>query len=183
MGHAVVVLLDDDHAREIERLWQELEDRFGVRGAQRVPYPHITLHAAASYRPAGLRAALAGLAARRAPLRVRAGGYGVFTGKERSGLVLFVPVVRSLELSELHAELAIALAGVATAVNGYYEPDHWSPHITVADRDLDPDRLAGILRWLADRPPRSWVLPVDHLAVIRQHDDHPEVELRVPFEG
>lgn len=179
----MVVVLDADHARRVERLWEELECRFGLRGVQRVPLPHLTLHNARSYAAGAVAGVLDRVAARHRPFRARVSGYGVFTGKEHSGLVLFLPVVRGPHLARLHADLCGALAGIADEPNGYYETEHWAPHVTVADRDLDPDRLAEVLRWLAARPATRWTLPVDHLALVRPDPGGPVVTHRATLGG
>jgi 2'-5' RNA ligase len=112
--HGVVSLLDSTHYEQVERLWAELEARFGVRGVYMTPYPHVSYHVAAAYDLARLEPILRALAGETAPFRVRTAGLGVFTGAQP---VLYLPVVRTVPLSHLHARLWEALAPAAGGGN------------------------------------------------------------------
>ena len=70
--------------------------------------------------------------------------------------------------SAFHGALGHELAGVGESADGFFEPDNWTPHITVADRDLTPDLLARIVRWLATRAHPSWTITMNNLTLI--HD-------------
>jgi 2'-5' RNA ligase len=166
--HSVAVLLDAVHTEEVEQIWRELEDRFRVHGVQAVPYPHVSLLAFRGYDPQRLRDGLARVARHHPVVRVHAHGYGFFCGQTDQSLTLHVPLVRTEALSSLHHALRHELAGAGESADGFFEPDNWTPHITVADRDLTPDLLARIVRWLATRQHPSWTITMNNLTLI--HD-------------
>ena len=174
--HSVAALLDTVHMEEVERIWHELEDRFRVHGVQVVPYPHVSLLAFRDYDPEGLRDGLARVARRQPVVRVHAHGYGFFCGQTDQSLTLHVPLVRTEALSALQCAVRHELAGVGDRADGFFEPDTWTPHITVADRDLTPDLLARIVRWLATRPHPSWTISMNNLTLI--HDTGVAREIR-----
>ena len=166
--HAVVVLLDRVHAHSVEQLWEELEARFGVRRVQEVPLPHLSLQGFRSYDPERMVFGLERLASRHA-FRVHAHGYGFFSGQTDECLTLHVPLVRTEELSALHGAVRGELTCAGQATDGFYEPQNWSPHVTIADRDLTPRLLGEIAHWLATRPHHSWTIGIDNLSLV--HDD------------
>lgn len=165
MDH-VVAPLDADHARLVTQLAAELAAAVGIEGTTVPPHPpHITL---ASYGGAGagpVSAALADVVAGMVPLRVRAHGYGVFTGDQDSDLSLHVMVVRSRALDGLHAAVHAALGRVGACPAGITGPDVWTPHITLLDRDLSPARLGRAVEILARRPHRTWTVTIDRLVL------------------
>jgi 2'-5' RNA ligase len=175
--HGVVSLLDSTHYEQVERLWTELEARFGVRGVYITPYPHISYHVAAAYDLARLEPIVRALAREFAPFQVRTTGLGVFTGAQP---VLYLPVVRTVPLSHLHARLWEALAPAAGGGNANYHPDRWLPHVTIGFGDVPPERLAPIIAHLAARS-FDWDITLDHLVVIYDHGGGQTVQARYPF--
>lgn len=161
---AVVSLLDEQHYGLVEDLWRELEQRFGMRGIYVTPFPHFSYQVAEHYDVNRLAPVLERFAAGTRPFTVRTGGLGLFTG---SFPVLYVPVVRTLQLSTLHQKLWEQVSPTADGASPHYAEDSWQPHITLGHGDLEPDRLAAVTRYLVDRD-FSWELQVTNVALI--HD-------------
>lgn len=177
--HGVVSLLGGEHERLVEALWAELARDFGVRGSYVTPFPHFSYQVAAGYDVPAVAAALRRFAARRRAFRVRTSGLGIFTGERP---VLYIPVVRTAELSRFHAAFWAALLPAAIGSLDYYAPPTWQPHITLGHGDLDADRVAAILRGWSGRA-FTWEIPVDNLALIHDSGSQQELTLRVPLRG
>jgi 2'-5' RNA ligase len=160
--HGIVSLLDGEHYAAVEALWAELEREFGLQGIYVTPYPHFSYQVAADYEVERLTAILQRFALQSRAFRASTAGLGVFTGPQP---VLYVPLVRSLELTQYHQSLWQAVAPAARGPVAYYQPARWLPHITLAHGDLDRERLAEVLRYLGDRP-FSWEITVNNLAFI-----------------
>jgi hypothetical protein len=165
MDH-VVVPLDEDHRRSTAAIASALCERIGGRAPPADVDRHITLVSFCGAQVpsvlAGLRATLPGVE----PFVVRAHGYGFFRGDGDDGLSLHVPVVRSPPLELLHRRVHGALVSVGADIAGWTAPALWSPHITLLDRDLEPDGLATAVRWLASHHHPSWHVPVDRVLVV-----------------
>src|SRR5947209_8511347 len=142
----VVSLLDDRHYARVEAIWEELGQKFDVRGMYVVTYPHFSFQVAEQYDDGACETALRELAARTRPFRVRTAGLGVFT--------------------------------VASPI--LYIPDEWVPHITLAHGDIDPDKLAEIVRTLSRRN-FHWELTVNNLALIYDTGKEQGVRCRFNF--
>src|ERR1044071_2326309 len=98
----VVSLLDDQHYARVEAIWEELGQKFDVRGMYVTPYPHFSFQVAEAYDEAAWEHLLKGLAPRTSPFRVRTAGLGIFTV---ANPILYIPIVRSPSLSEFHREI------------------------------------------------------------------------------
>jgi len=175
--YGVVSLLDEQHDKLVEALWAELAERFGLRGVSVTPFPHCSYQVAEQYAVSALEGILREVAARTAPFQAQTTGLGIFTGAQP---VLYIPVVRSLELSLFHQALWQAISGIGAAINAYYHPDHWMPHITIGFPDLDRERLSGVISLLSERS-FTWNLTINNLALISDTGAPQEPHLRFNF--
>ncbi|HYE15845.1 MAG TPA: 2'-5' RNA ligase family protein [Pyrinomonadaceae bacterium] len=173
----LVTLLDDRHYARVEAVWEELGQKFDVRGMYVNAFPHFSYQVAESYEDAACERLLGEIASRTRPFRVRTAGLGIFTV---STPILYIPLVRSPHLSQLHREIWDgARQAVPGAVAHYYHPDEWAPHITLAQGDIDQDKLAEIVRVLSLRN-FHWELTVNNLAII--YDTGREQGVRCRFD-
>ena len=176
----VVSLLDDQHYARVEAIWEELGQKFDVRGVYVTSYPHFSYQVAEAYDASACEAFLRELAARTRPFRVRTVGLGIFTV---ANPILYISVVRSPTLDELHREI---WRGIRQAVPGpvahYYQPDEWAPHITLAQGDLDQDKLAEVVRYLSRRN-FHWEFNVTNVSIIYDTGREQGVRCRYDFQG
>ncbi len=172
----IVSLLDNQHYREVERIWAELQEAFSVRGVYITPYPHFSYHVAQHYEVDKVIPVLKRIARNITTFQVRTSGVGIFTG---ASPVIYIPVVRSLELSQLHEELWNELSEAGSGIQEYYSPTQWMPHITIGFGDIDRGNLPTIVPWLNERD-FTWEFTVDNLAFI--HDTGVRQELHSRYE-
>src|SRR6266704_4044580 len=177
--HGIVTLLDNDHYRLIEDLWAELERRFSVHGVYITPYPHFSYHVAQDYDLGLVESVLQRITSNITTFKVRTSGLGIFTG---ASPVLYIPVVRSLELTQLHQELWQEISTVSSGVQEYYNPDRWMPHITIGFGDISKDNLSQIIPFLAERD-FSWEITVDNIALIYDTGTKQEMKSRFDITG
>src|SRR4051812_34728057 len=98
----IVSLLDDKHYSLVEQIWEELQRELGVHDLCRTPFPHFSYHVAQHYDRSSLEPIVHDLARNMGTFHVRTAGLGIFPGAHP---VLYIPVVRSMELSTIHAEV------------------------------------------------------------------------------
>ncbi|HYN86297.1 MAG TPA: 2'-5' RNA ligase family protein [Pyrinomonadaceae bacterium] len=174
--HGVVSLLDDEHYALVEEVWQELSEKFGVRGIYATPFPHFTYQVSEEYDAERVERALRRVAARTHPFKVRTGGLGIFCLAKP---VLYVPLVRAPALEALHERIWEEIASAPTGEAAkYYDAAQWLPHVTLAQGDIDRDQLAEVVRALAGRD-FHWDLEVNNLSLI--YDTGAEQGLRCRF--
>lgn len=167
----VVSLLPEQYYRQVENLWAELQQEFAVQGVYDTPYPHFSYHVAQHYEVEKAVPLLERITSNITKFQVRTSGFGIFTG---TSPVIYIPVVRSLELSLLHEELWKELARASMGTQEYYSPAQWMPHITIGFRDITGENLPNIMRWL-NMQDFTWEFTIDNLALI--HDTGSKQEL------
>jgi len=174
--HGIVSLLDSDHNQQVEELWVELERRFSVRGVYITPYPHFSYHVAQDYDVDKLEPILQHITSNITTFKVRTSGLGVFTGNSP---VLYIPVARNLELTQLHQELWEKLSTTSAGIVNYYHPEQWMPHINIGFGDISKDILSQIVPFLAERD-FSWEITINNIALI--YDTGAKQELKARFD-
>jgi len=177
---SLVTLLDDRHYARVSALWEELGQKFDVRGMYVTPLPHFSYQVADAYDEQACESFLRDLAARTRPFRIRTSGLGIFT---LANPILYVPLVRGPRLSALHEELWRGIRQTSPgAVSHYYSPDEWAPHITLAQGDIDQDKLSAIIRVLSARN-FHWEMTINNLSMIYDTGKEQGVRCRFNFEG
>ncbi len=179
--NAIVSLLDDQRDQLVRAIWAELQRELGVRrAAELVPFPHVTYHGAESYNVQRLEPMLAALAQATPPFTLRTGGLGIFSGAQ---LVLYIAVAPSPALMSMHQALRQAVADAATGVSPYYTRDGlWIPHITLAQWDISPANLPGIVSRLCERT-FEWDVSISNLALLTPAGERYEVRRRYELGG
>jgi len=175
----VVSLLDEPHQALVDALWTDLERECGLRGVRATPFPHFSYQVAERYDREPLIEALQRFAAAEPPFSVTTSGLGVFTGAKP---VVYLPIVRTAALSRFHAALWQAIAGTGFAVQAYYLPDRWLPHITIGWGDVDAQGAAAAVRWLANQP-LNWEIAVTSVAFIGETEGRLEIVSRKTLRG
>lgn len=175
----VVSLLDGRHDELVAALWAELERECGLRGVRATPFPHFSYQVAERYDREPLAAVLDRFAAGEPPFVATTTGLGIFTGARP---VVYLPVVRTAALSRFQQALWQAIAGAGFAVQAYYHPDNWMPHITIGWGDVDAEGAAAIVRRLAERP-LNWEIAVQDVAFIGETEGRQEIVSRHPLRG
>jgi 2'-5' RNA ligase superfamily len=174
--HGIVSLLDSRHNQLVEEIWAELEREFSVQGVYITPYPHFSYHVAQAYDIDKIEPVLQRITSNITKFKVRTSGLGIFTG---ASPVLYIPVVRRLELTQLHQELWQEISPVSSGVQEYYHPDQWVPHITIGFGDISKDNLSQIIPFLAERN-FIWEITVNNIVLI--YDAGIEQELKSRFD-
>ena len=175
----IVSLLDDEHYALVEGLWDELEREFGVRGLYATPFPHFSYQVAQQYDPERAEAVLSEAARETQPFKVRTAGLGIFNAAQP---VLYVAVVRSPELSDLHERLWAQLSAAGHGVSPYYRPEMWVPHVTLAQNNVSYEQLCGIVGWLGGRS-FHWETTVNNLSLIYDTGERQGLRCRYDFGG
>jgi 2'-5' RNA ligase len=160
--HGVVSLLDHKHHQLVKDLWAELAREFAVREVYTAPEPHVSYQLARHYNVKSLELVLRRFTANKTSFHVRTGGLGIFAGPHP---VLYIPVVRSPELTQFHEALWQEISYAGSGIEDYYHPAHWMPHITLGIGDLDKDNLPQIVRFLSERD-FNWEIIIDNIGLV-----------------
>lgn len=145
---------------------RELGDRYQTRAAQAPP--HITLFPPFAWPTATLsevEQALGSFALTQAPIPVSLSGFGAFPPR-----VLYIHVVKRAELLALQAHLLAHLAATLELVDPQSQTRPFTPHVTVASRNIPRSTFK---RAWAELQPRSveFEFVSDRLTLLI-HDGH-----------
>jgi 2'-5' RNA ligase len=164
--NGIASLLDPPAESRVKEIWQELEDRCGLKGVRITPFPHFSWQVAEGYDIPALETALQQIARQTKPFPARTTGLGVFTG---GGPILYIPLVKDRKLLEFHVLLWEATRTCAISAHPYYSPAAWIPHITLAYGDVNTGNLDCAMQALAFQS-FDWEIMVDNLVFIAQSE-------------
>jgi len=128
----IAILPTDKLQQRIDAIKNDISQKYHTRGAFRSP-AHITLQMPFILKDKklnGLEETLQNFSKKRKPFNVQLYGFEVFEPR-----VLFIKVIKSQELSKLQAALKRPLMAYQI-FNSSYKNHGFTPHITVAFRDL-----------------------------------------------
>ncbi len=175
--YAVVSQLDPIHDRLVRGLWHELEHHYRLRLAYPKPVAHLSYMVFETKPQASLRERLKSFASHHEPFEIRAGGLGLFPG---SPAILYVPVVRSAQLTFFHEALWREINRNRLTSSVLYHPDRWIPHITLAQLNLQNVGVADIIVDMAERR-LDWQCTISSLALINGVSMTSGLEYVLPF--
>ena len=175
--HAVVSFLDSKNMRVVRSFSKDVDNSLRSHDALGTPVAHISYQGASEYNMEKLEHVLRRFASQSRRFKVHAGGLGIFTGFTP---VLYIPVVRTSELSRFHLLLLRRIASIGSGISEYYKPDLWIPHITLARTGVNQRPLAEIIGRLA-RKDLELDITIDNLAIIRDDNGRYSVRSRLPF--
>ncbi|MCC9165492.1 2'-5' RNA ligase family protein [Pontibacter harenae] len=165
---AITSLLDRVHSDRVLELINQLETNFGLKGVKITPYPHLTLMMAEVPDIEEMKTYLDQVCFETAPFSIRTTGLGIFPGETP---VIFIPVLRTAQLNQLHARLHRDIAEMSSEMGVYYNPNLWLPHITLALGDTSPEVLGPILTFLGQYN-FNWEIKLDNLTLLQKCGDY-----------
>lgn len=178
-NYGIVALLDPEHERFIKTIWREIEGEFDIKVPFKNPVPHITHIQAGTIKEPQLQHALEKFAKIQSPYRIRTAGIGIFTGERNA---LYVSIVRNPNLTAIQTTLISSLAGAVEDFAETHLVNNWMPHITLVMGLSDKDKLAAIVKRLAQRN-FVWEFKVRRLALLDMTKDDDSVPFHVELSG
>ena len=164
----IAVFPPGDIAEKIRAIQHEIADRFGPRRILKIPV-HLTLEPPFRYDEqyeSEMSAGLEKFFSTHPGFSLELRNFGSFRDD-----VVFIEVAPSLPLLELHAELSAFLREKTSIVTGSPWHGGYTPHITVANRDVTPAAHERIWREFNTRKFFA-EFPVSDVVLLR----HDEVE-------
>ncbi|MDN5341700.1 MULTISPECIES: 2'-5' RNA ligase family protein [Oceanotoga] len=144
---ALISILSEPHFYIINKIWDELEDNFGVKKIKDIfPYPHFTWNISGN-KLENIEEILLNKISILEPFEVQTSGLGIFTGDRN---VLYVPIKLSRKLYAYHKYIWEIYEDKSQNVE-YYSPEEWFPHITLASEDINRENIGNIVSYLSKR--------------------------------
>ena len=161
MPLGAVILFDEEAEATIRGSWTALADA-GISRSMLAPgiRPHLSLSVCDGSDLPRLRTRLGSLAEETEGFALGLPSLGVFADTG----VLYLAVTPRRALFALHRRVDSVCAAGSRALEDWYRPDGWMPHVTLAF-GLDADGLAAAIRLLAGAP-RKLTARAESLALI-----------------
>lgn len=160
--YGIASLLNAHNQARVESIWFELESFCGLVGVKQTPIPHFSWQIAEEYDFKQADEVLTRIARQTPAFFARTTGLALFTGLNP---VVYIPLVRDMQLSTLHQELWEQLQPASRDLSPYYSPASWIPHITLAYGDVEPEKLACLMERLSSQD-FQWEVEVDNLVYV-----------------
>lgn len=164
--YAIISKLDPESSGIVISIWHKLCEACGLTAIYDLPLPHLTWMVAEELEIKKSKLILFGISESTTPLTLHTFGLGVFTGEKP---VLYLPLVKSIEMIELHEKIWDQVSPFGQEQKLYYSPRLWVPHITLAINDLTEDKLACAIRAIAFDTIELFIR-IDSLAIARYED-------------
>lgn len=164
---ALVTLLPEPYFQMVEKIWLELETRFGCQHAYARPKPHFTWQYADSYDEAYAQT-LERLCSGLSPIEVQT---DIVTRFSESDPVVFLRIIPSHELLTLHGILWEGLRPFWDKPSLLYQPVNWVPHITLSMNEDGWCNPRAARDYLISKDLR-WTFKVDRLTMLSLNDDN-----------
>lgn len=178
--YAIISQLDTKSSETVRNLWQRLREVCGLKGIYNLPTPHMTWFSAEELDIPTAASIIANIAGSYPELATFAFGLGIFAG---GSPVLYLPMVKSQAMIDLHSQIWDQVPQHANHPNMYYEPTHWLPHITLAAYDLSRENVACAMESVVFESIEMTVA-IDNLIIVTQDmDPSSEVLHRYYFRG
>lgn len=172
--YALTTLFNFDSLPVFADIWQKLKKNCGLVTIDEFSFVHLSWQGAQGYQLESVHDVLGEIACSTKAIPIKTAGIGVFSGHEP---VLFLNVVKSHRLMELHEMLWDRIIPFSQEYNAYYAPDEWVPHITLTHGPFLPADLACAISELMFEP-LSLELNIDNLALIFMQDGSVGIDSR-----
>lgn len=166
--HGVVSLLDPAATERVREIWARLGREFGLSGVLVMPYPHFSYQIAQSYDRSAIESTLGALAKEVAPFTIRTNGLATFPG---GWPVVYIAVEKDASLRSLHERLWHRCLPHAGSPIAYYQPDLWTPHITLAHGEernsapLPESVVSAVMERLGEEE-YAWTVNIDNVTLV-----------------
>ena len=162
----LISILESSYCEKVNSIWDELEAEYGLNGVKITQYPHFTWQIAYDYDLEQLKIIVEDIIKMIKPFTIYTNGLGLFTGLQP---VIFIPVIKNIELIELHRKLWDNTEAITLIPSSYYAPDVWIPHITLAHRDVDEFNIGEIMQKLSLQF-FNWEIKIDNIALFYEEN-------------
>ena len=168
-----VSILEGDAYKEVKRMWRFFEKEFNSRAIQNFPHPHLSFQGGICEDIKVIDADLEKLSARIKPFFIIVEGINTFEKPERA---IFWEVIKTKPLQRVNQKIDASLQKYCSQTFQLYSPQHWHPHITLAQRDLTPTNFQKAQKDLRNYHPQ-YKLKVHNICLVRWYDNDKKIRI------
>jgi len=145
--YSIAALLETDSSEP----WHKIASACEYSGVTTHAIPHFSWQTAEQYAVDPLQDRLGTLTKTISPFCFHTSGLGIFSNDHK---ILFLIIIKTRALLELHELLWRELSGYAQEPRQYYSPENWIPHLSLNLRGLTDDQFTCSLTELSKNNPQ-----------------------------
>ncbi len=181
--YGITSLLDEKHSDQVISIWEHLKSECGLTGVWNTDIPHFSWQVAEEYKWPATEEGFKEIALKLKTFTVQATGIGIFTGAEGVLPVIYIPVIRTPILNAIHQHIWEKTETLVVNANKHYLAQSWIPHITLAYKDLNPEKLNCAMKYLSFKS-IDWTLTIDNITILKAIEGQKgELIQRVDFQA
>lgn len=165
--HALVTTLPEPYYSQVESIWDNLEEKYNLKGIRITPIPHFSWQVADAYPEEEILKMMDAIASETRPFDARIKGIDFFIGQNP---VIFLKVLKDQNLIKLHLKIWKEFFFTAKGPSLLYSPPLWRPHISLTYQDLTWKSMKEIYSYLKAQD-FNWEFEVNNLALVCQAGD------------
>lgn len=173
----IASLLTGNERDVVLRFWNVFETEYNSCGVQSFDHPNLGFQGGSCSNLDSLKDELSNLCVALSPFKVTIEGFGFF---EAPSKVVYLKVLKTDELIEIHKKINNSLAKCSENLFEYYKPENWVPHITLAMDDLSETDFNNFKEKYKDYFP-SFKQTISNLALV-EFNKNGRVELLSNYE-
>lgn len=137
--YAIMSEIDKQSSEKVTQIWRSLCDACGLEAIYTIPKPHFTWLISEEMDLVQASSIIESIILHAPAISIYTFGLGIFSGEKP---VLFLPMVKTIDMIQLHQEIWDQIGPHCSQLKMYYSPPLWMPHITLALKDLNKENLA-----------------------------------------
>lgn len=158
----IVSFLDEIHDELVGELCRDIFAGCTVTNKHLPHLPHFSWQVFEGCNYQQMDDVLAEIAAEAAPFQVRTSGLGVFTGEQR---VVYISLIKDKFLMDFQKNIWDRTINCAQMISPFYNPDAWTPHITLFNgSNQDEDIICALDKLI--KMDFVWEFTVNSIAMI-----------------
>ncbi|MEI5908068.1 2'-5' RNA ligase family protein [Bacillus spongiae] len=173
----IASILTGNERNEVLRYWDLFETKYNSIGVQSFDYPNLGFQGGNCSSIDSVKDELSNLCMELPLIEVIVEGFGFF---EAPSKVVYLKVLKTDELIELHRKINDYLAKYCEDLFELYIPEYWIPHITLAMGDLSETDFNSFKESYKDYSP-SFKQTISKLALV-EFKNNGRVELLSSYE-
>jgi 2'-5' RNA ligase len=173
----IASLMTENERDVVLRFWDVFETEYNSIGVQSFDHPNLGFQGGSCSNIDSLKDELSNLCVALSPFDVKVEGFGFF---EAPSKVVYLKVLKTDELIELHKKINNSLAKCCENLFEFYTPENWVPHITLAMDDLSEKGFNNFKERYKDYLP-SFKQTISNLALV-EFKNNGRVELLSSYE-
>lgn len=145
---ALIAEFSEESNEIIRSIWKQVEMSCGEKSKVSFIYPHFTWQGAEKYQVQEFEMMLRNAFLGQKPFKIKLAGLGIFTGIKP---ILYLNMVKSPLVNKIHEIITEVSLPFVTAIEDYWLPENWMPHLTLVEPGTDSKIIGEFLPCLLER--------------------------------